>query len=238
MLEVNSEYIWSFDKFFTEVTVTLSRKIVHVFLINQVQSIRVFVHPNEKYKQLQKLIFDQTDVTAESQILLFRESHLLDELKSSVSKTNYPITDVDNPVFLFSKENNNVVLERDSDLPKFPSFPTIVSVEADVSPAKTATACSVGYACKRRVERLSRSSKLTHESVYILTKVIMKELTKLNSKCGHTKALIEYADELFDAVLRGQKTVNYLIGSKETRKNTFKVSKTRSTILLHEPRIE
>jgi TANK-binding kinase 1 len=222
VLEVNSEYIWSFDKFFTEVTNTLSRKVVHVFYINQVQCIRVYVHPSDKYEHLQKLITDQTDVPAESQILLFKESHLLEELKSAMSIANYPVTDINNPVFLFNKENNNVTLESDGDLPKFPSFPNIVSVEADAGLAKTA--CSIGYVCKRRVERLSRSSKLTHDSVYVLTKVITKELTRLITRCSHTKELIKYADKLVNAVLQGQKTVNYLIGSKETHKNTSKVS--------------
>ncbi|XP_065213755.1 serine/threonine-protein kinase TBK1 [Planococcus citri] len=214
ILEVDSQQIWSFDKFFTEVTSTLLRKVVHVFYINKVQSIRIYIHPSEKYDLLQKLINEQTDVPSDSQILLLKESHLIDELNSAMCSTNYPITDINNPVFLFSKENNNVTLQSEGDIPKFPSFPNLVSVENDASLAKTA--CSVGHVCRRRIEKLSRSSKLTHDSVYILTKVITKELSRLTTRCTHTKDLIKYVDKLVDCVLRGQKSVHSLIGVKNT----------------------
>lgn len=217
ILEVDSQLIWTFDKFFAEVTNTLSRKVTHVFYINKIVSLRIYIHPSEKYDNLQKLITEQTDVPVDSQILLFKESHLIDELKSAMFATNYPITEVNNPVFLFSKENNNVTLISDGDVPKFPSFPNIVSVETDASLAKTA--CSIGHVCKRRVEKLSRSSKLTHDSVYVLTKVITKELSRLITRCSHTKELIKYASRLVDGVLRGQKSVHNLIGLKNTVTN-------------------
>ncbi len=223
ILEVDSQQIWTFDKFFTEVTNTLARKVVHVFLINKMQSIRIYVHPNEKYEQLQKLITEQTEVAGEKQILLFKESHLVDELKSAMPATAYPVTELNNPVFLYSKENNNVTLVPEGEVPKFPSFPNIVSVETDASLAKTA--CSVGHVCKRRVEKLSRSSKLTHNSVYTLTKVIMKELGRLIIRCDHTKELIKYADKLVDAAFRGQVGVHRVMGLKTAPvNNEMKVS--------------
>lgn len=221
ILEVDSQLIWSFDKFFSEVTNTLSKKVVHVFYINKMQSLRIYVNPSEKYKQLQKLIVEQTEVLADKQILLFKQSLLSDELKSAMSTTPYPITELMNPVFLYSKENNYVTLISEGDIPKFPSFPNIISVETDASLAKVA--CSVGHMCKRRTERLSRSSKLTHDSIYVFTKVIIKELGRLITRCSHTNELIKFADKLVDSVCRGQTGVhramgmNAVVASNETK---------------------
>ncbi|XKL59765.1 hypothetical protein PGB90_000781 [Kerria lacca] len=220
ILEVDSQQIWSFDRFFAEVTNTLSRKVVHIFHINKVQSIKVYMHPSEKYEHLQKLIMDQIEVPAEKQILLFKESVLIEELKSAMSVSNFLITEILNPVFLYSKENNNVTLVSDGDIPKFPSFPSVVAVEQDASLAKTA--CSVGHVCKRRVEKLSRCSKLTHDSVYVLTKVIMKELRRLIIRCNHTKELNKFTDKLIEGLFRGQMSVHNLIGLKNTTNNKIK----------------
>lgn len=229
ILEVDSQLIWSFDKFFTEVTNTLSRKVVHVFYINKMLNLRVFIFPNEKYDHLRRLITEQTDMPLEKQILLFKQSHLLDELQNGTNAVSYPITELTNPVFLYSKENNNVTMMPESDISKFPSFPNIVSVETDASLAKTA--CSIGHVCKRRIEKLSRCSKLAHDSVNTLTRVIMKELARLITRCEHTKELIEYADKLVDAIFRGQTGFNKMLDSKNAvTSNEMKV-RTFETIL-------
>lgn len=45
---------------------------------------------------------------------------------------------------LCSKENNNVSLGIDKEVPAFPALPNLVSVENDATLAKSA--CAVGYA--------------------------------------------------------------------------------------------
>lgn len=222
LLEVDSRNIWSFDKFFTEVTSTLNRKVVHVYYINRMQNIRIYLMPGEKYDVFQSFIHEQTDVVAENQIIFYKETHLSNEIVDI--STCFPNTELDKPILLFSKENNNVTLTTDGgDIPKFPSFPNLVSIENDASLAKTA--CSVGHVCKRRIEKLSRSSYLTYESVRIFTKIITRELSQLVNKCGHIKSSIKYTEMLVDSVIRGQKSVHNLIGFKSsTTNNNLKVS--------------
>lgn len=53
-----------------------------------------------------------------------------------ITVRGYPKTDTETPLMLFSIENNNVSLPAELELPKFPSFPNIVSVENDASLAK------------------------------------------------------------------------------------------------------
>ncbi|XP_022189807.2 serine/threonine-protein kinase TBK1 isoform X1 [Nilaparvata lugens] len=214
LLEVDSQRIWTFDKFFTEVTNALTRKPVHVYHINKAQSIRIYVHPDDVYSDFQALVHEQTEITAENQIILFKDTHLTSLVGEGKPSRTYPLTELASPMLLFSKENNNVVIIADSELPKFPSFPNNVSVENDATLAKTA--CSVGHVCKRRIERLSMCSKLTHDSVTMFNIVVGDELTRVISKCNHLKRLAKEAELMVDAVMRGQKTVHNLLGVKST----------------------
>lgn len=52
------------------------------------------------------------------------------------SGKNYPETSGEEPLMLFNKNNNNVSMPPEAEVPKFPAFPNIVSVENDASQAK------------------------------------------------------------------------------------------------------
>jgi TANK-binding kinase 1 len=123
---------------------------------------------------------EQTDVAPANQILLYQESLLLSFIEDSTAGQSYPMTQDDKPLMLFSKENNNVTLASEEDIPKYPSFPTLMSVETDASLAKTC--CSVGHACKRRVEKLSRCSLLIHACVEQFTALVIKDLKNVDAK--------------------------------------------------------
>lgn len=49
---------------------------------------------------------------------------------------DYPETTAEEPLMLFNKNNNNVSMPPEPEIPKFPVFPNIVSVENDASQAK------------------------------------------------------------------------------------------------------
>lgn len=61
--------------FHYQVTKTLNRKLVHLFHINRLQCIRIYLHPDDAYDQLQDLIQEQTDVAPNKQILLYKNTH-------------------------------------------------------------------------------------------------------------------------------------------------------------------
>lgn len=158
LLEVDPHRIWSFDRFFSEVQIATSTKPVHIFHVNKAASLKVFLKPDEKYEHLQTYICEQSSVVAESQILLYKDKLMLTEINDNTLGKDYPDTTADEPLMLFNKNNNNVSMAPEPEIPKFPVFPNIVSVENDASQAKTA--CSVGHVVRRRVEALCAASVL------------------------------------------------------------------------------
>ncbi|CAH0713040.1 unnamed protein product, partial [Brenthis ino] len=157
LLEVDPHRIWTFDRFFSEVQTVTSTTPVHIFHVNKAASIKVFLKPEEKYEHLQTYICEQTSVVAESQILLYKDTLILSEIDENTLGKDYPETTAEEPLMLFNKNNNNVCMAPEPDVPKFPVFPNIVSVENDAAQAKTA--CSVGHVVRRRVEALCAASR-------------------------------------------------------------------------------
>ena len=45
LLEVDPDRMWKFEKFFSEVTAVLACKRIHVFFVNRIQPITVFMDP-------------------------------------------------------------------------------------------------------------------------------------------------------------------------------------------------
>lgn len=193
VLEANQKLIWGFDRFFTEVTDILSRKIVHIFHTNAVTSLRAYVHPDETYEQLQNYIKEQTDIQPESQIVLYKNELFCKFIGESTRAQGYPTFDENNPLLLFSKENFNVSVSLDGDLPKFPEFPNLVSVESDAAQAKQS--CSIGHVCKRRIEKASRSTELIQKAVTSFSSYLMEELRQINFLCEHLCEMTQSREE-------------------------------------------
>ena len=93
---------------------------------------------------LQLLLHEQTEVEASQQILLLQEHLLGHHVDPATPGTSFPDSTLANPIVLCSKENNNVGLGIDKEVPAFPALPNLVSVENDATLAKSA--CAVGYA--------------------------------------------------------------------------------------------
>lgn len=135
------------------------------------------MNEDEPLYNLKEHIKVQSDVQPESQILLLTSQHLEARVGINSLVKGYPPTDAENPIFLYSIDNNNVILPIEMELPKFPSFPNSISVENDASLAKVA--CSVGHECKRRVESYSRMDTLMKNSVEQFIDMLRETLTKL-----------------------------------------------------------
>lgn len=135
------------------------------------------MNEDEPLYNLKEHIKVQSDVQPESQILLLASQHLEARVGINSLVKGYPPTDAENPIFLYSIDNNNVTLPIELDLPKFPSFPNSISVENDASLAKVA--CSVGHECKRRVENYSRMDVLMKNCVEQFIDMLRDTLTKL-----------------------------------------------------------
>lgn len=214
LLEVDTQKIWTFDKFFLEVLHTLNRKRVHVYHIHRMQMSRIYMHPEEMYCDLLEHVKEQTDVPVRNQIILFDNKHILQNLSDTTSAKDYPDSSDDDPFFLFSSENNNVNIPIDADHPKLPSYPNTVNVENDASIAKTI--CSISHVGKRRIDKLCLASKLTHRSVNMFNSVVQQELLGVIEKTNKLIEVTHYTEKLVDAVMRSQRTVHNILGVKTT----------------------
>lgn len=220
LLEVDPQKIWSFERFFSEVTDTLCRKRIHIFNIHKGSLIKVFLHPEEKLTALQVHIQDQTDIASHAQILLFGDTFLTNIVEESTPGKGYPNTSENKPLMLFSKENNNVDLPVDTELPKFPIFANLVSVENDASQAKVA--CSVGYVCKRRIDKLVLCSKLSQDAIEAFSGLVSTELTRLLEKCQHSKEFTKAVEDTTIAIERSE-NLAWQVSRKLGRQNTLEI---------------
>ena len=88
---------------------------------------RIYLDKEENLEQFQLLLAQQCDVAPEHQILVFDKMPIDHYVDDKTPGTSFPDTVRPNPVILFSKENNNVSLGIEKDLPPFPTLPNLVS---------------------------------------------------------------------------------------------------------------
>ena len=187
LLEVNPQKMWTFDKFFSEVTRILSKKKLHFFFVNRLSELRVYLDKEERLENLEMLLTEQTEVEQNHQILLFEDKLLSSLVDSDTPGTSFPETTRTQPIIMFNKENNNVALSIDREVPPFPTLPNLVSVENDATLAKSA--CAVGYAYRRKIEAYARCSQNTKQAVKLLAEVLSRQLEKLQDIADRCKAM-------------------------------------------------
>nr|CAG4641488.1 EOG090X01SN [Eurycercus lamellatus] len=178
LMEVDPQRMWNFDRFFHEVIAMNARKPIHVFHVNSLQSLRVYVLPSDS-SEATRLIEEQTGMVKAGQLILCNQSLFSPDSEGS----KFPLTDINNPLYLFNRENNNIAYTRETGTLKFPPFSSAVSVENDASVAKLC--CSVGFQIKRRIEEASRAYKLMHSAVENLTSCLLNQLQTLTRQSSH-----------------------------------------------------
>lgn len=198
--------MWSFERFFWEVTNVLSKKVLHIFYMNRASFIEVFMDPDETIFHFKEHVVLQTDVQPDSQLLLYDVISLEDRVGTNSAVRGYPPTTTEMPIMLFSVENNNVSLPKELELPKFPTFPTGVSVENDASLAKVS--CSVGHEIRRRIENFSQMDSMIQNGIEKFVGMSKITLNKLSEK---SKNLDEVSQVVFDLA----ETVELLASSNE-----------------------
>jgi len=187
LLEVNPQKMWTFDKFFAEVTNLLSKKKVFVHFMNKLEARRVYLDKAQHLEDFQLLLTEQTDVEPGSQILLFEENLITKYVEANTPGTSFPDTTTNNPVVFWAKNTNSVKFGDDRELAAFPTLPNLVSVENDATLAKSATA--VGYAYKRKIEQFTKCARIMGIAVKQLVEVISQQLDKLQEVADKCKTL-------------------------------------------------
>ncbi|EDW75715.1 uncharacterized protein Dwil_GK15052 [Drosophila willistoni] len=225
LLEENRDKTWSFDRFFQEVTLILRKRVIHVFYMNRTSSVEVFLEPDEQIDNFRERIFIQTEVPLEKQILLFNNEHLEKRVTPRTIVKAFPATTTEQPIFLYSNDDNNVQLPNQLDLPKFPVFPPNVSVENDASLAKQA--CSVGHECKRRVDIFTTMDILIKKGVEQFIEMLITTigllLKKTESFDNLLSTVIDYADVVQSTtrVTKGDQELKSLLNVLNVVKSDF-----------------
>ncbi|XP_068150621.1 serine/threonine-protein kinase TBK1 [Drosophila tropicalis] len=225
LLEENRDKTWSFDRFFQEVTLILRKRVIHVFYMNRTSSVEVFLEPDEQIDNFRERIFVQTEVPLEKQILLFNNEHLEKKVTPRTIVKAFPTTTTEQPIFLYSNDDNNVQLPNQLDLPKFPVFPPNVSVENDASLAKQA--CSVGHECKRRVDIFTTMDILIKKGVEQFIEMLITTigllLKKTESFDNLLSTVIDYADVVQSTtrVTKGDQELKSLLNVLNAVKSDF-----------------
>lgn len=216
LLEVDHRYMWTFERFFEQVTAMTSRLRVPVFFVNRLESLTLYLLSDDKYEAIQEAVQQQTGIIADNQVMLLAGRNLLEYVSTTTTIQQYPaILCTDQPIVLFDKQNNDVTLHNSPPLPKFPTIPQTLSVENDAVLAKMA--CGVAHELHRRVSTTSRSRKLIDEAVQSLSGVLAAQLAdttdrltscqKLSSVLGHQVSLLTTSHQF---------TVDYISGFGET----------------------
>jgi TANK-binding kinase 1 len=63
LLEVNPQRMWTFEKFFSEVTRILNKKKIHIYYMTKLTEHRVYLDKEENLEQFQVLLAQQAGLT-------------------------------------------------------------------------------------------------------------------------------------------------------------------------------
>lgn len=192
LMEVDPRKRSSFEKFFSSITSLLSRRRVHVFYVNKVESLRIYLDETEHktIANFQCLVMEQTDIPPEHQIILFNGTSICSLTGDGENQSEeIPSTCDDNPLILCHREINSVSMDWGTkDLTKFPAFPNLVNVENDATLGKQT--CAVGHSYKRRIEKICRSVTLIGKAVHTITQVIGSDLTLVSKDSVQVQSVI------------------------------------------------
>ncbi|XP_018562814.1 inhibitor of nuclear factor kappa-B kinase subunit epsilon-like [Anoplophora glabripennis] len=182
VVEANLCKIWGFEKFFNEVDILLSHIVLHIFYVNKAKLIKIYMLPEQRYKDLEQYITKETGIEGVNQLLLHKSNSLQNYVEEFTGVCEYPKTSEDHPLFLFNKENEGFTMAS-LQIPTWVDFPTNISIQHDIEQATTA--CSIGYYCKRQIDKYSLYCKLINDSVESLIEYIDKDLKYIQLKAQH-----------------------------------------------------
>ncbi|GFS66809.1 hypothetical protein TNIN_371211 [Trichonephila inaurata madagascariensis] len=202
ILECNADRMWTFDQFFECATDIITRRVFHVFYMNEGKEICLYMQPNKILQDLKEQITLQTNVPCANQLLLFDKSLLTTLVHPSAEISTYPSTSHTQPIILVHTENTDVKdLTRLSALSAcFPNFPLTINLSDDAALAKTC--CSVAHAVKRIVVKLVRSQEHLLRIPEILLSLAVDNVNKLCSNCDVLKQKAEDIYHMCDQLER------------------------------------
>lgn len=187
LLESNENKKWSFQALFTEVEKIDKNMVLHVFCPHKWSILRIYISGDAKYSVLQELIAEQSDISAENQILIFEGEYLLTLIESELAPVHtYPKTISENtPIYVFSKTIMEPRPFLPAIYPEFPRFGNTVHVANDYPLSKVCNAVvHYIYWC---IKRFHLKEKLMRHCVHSYIHELHHECTHLLDYNRHQK---------------------------------------------------
>lgn len=176
LLEADPRKKINHEDFFAQVEVILSKQRLHVFYLNSVEKIRLYINQNNVpslYNELHKW----TDVEKQNQMLFFKESNLTEftDNNKALDVSSLPSTSEDNPIILCSKIDEEINFNPLKPLYKKKPFANRIDSFKDYEIGRHN--CSVAYYQKRLINDIVSRVQLIHLAVATINQVVIRQLT-------------------------------------------------------------
>lgn len=182
LLESNELKKWSFNTLFKEVEKIDQKMVLHVFCPHKWSILRIYIKRDATYSRLQELIAEQSEISAENQILIFEGEYLLTLIESEISPVEtYPKTINENtPIYVFSKIIMEPKAFQPAVYPEFPPFGNTVHVGNDYQLSKV---------CNAVVHYILWCIKRFHLKEKLMRHCVHSYIHELHHECTH---LLDY----------------------------------------------
>ncbi|GAB6028145.1 Inhibitor of kappa light polypeptide protein enhancer in B-cells kinase [Chamberlinius hualienensis] len=197
LMECNPSLMWTFDKFFTEVTNLMQKIKINVFFVDQCRTFAIYCNPNDTLQSFKLLIKEQTNLALEKQRMFYQQKSFDDVVDYMTLVASYPKTSVEDPIFLVSSSYPLVAYTEPQTI-LFPSFDPQHTLEQVTVTCKLM--CSNGYFIKRVIEQIDLTFKLLKSFTQTINLVVKNQFLKL-------KAVIDSAEEKSISVTRKTKVL-------------------------------
>lgn len=170
-----------------------------MFYVNEVRSLRLYMDvskqkQNNTYEDLQKSIQEQTNIPAENQLILFKDSNLKSFMEQQRSFL-FPRTTQDSPFLLCHRDENNITPTLKHTATRFFAFPNQLNFREDERIAKNNT--NIGHAYKRQIEEINRSLNLLNLTALTINQVVVTQLIGVSKENLQIKSVINSLEHQF-----------------------------------------
>ena len=190
LLETDTKKRCSFAQFFALSEQIVDRRKVHIFYVNEVKAIRVYLNcgTEDTLPALQMHISEQTSICPENQLLFFKDSSLGLLVEQNNGTLSFCKTNEANPILLCDREDNNVEAKWRLPTVRFLAFPNQVNVLEDGKLAKHNL--QTGHVYRRQLEVINRSIALMTTTALTVNQVVIGQLMGVSREVLQIKSVI------------------------------------------------
>jgi hypothetical protein len=197
LFERSKEASWTYQKYFDVSNNILGRKRIHIFYLNQLRFLRVYLDPEveKSYNDFLECIKAQVNIPTESQTILFKDATLLSILGTESTRA-IPITTEDCPLILWQKDESEITKSWVPMPRKFKPFPNVHDPAADTQIAKRNMILC--YVKKREFEKVHRTLNLFNSVVLTINQVVVSQLMGVSKENDQAQSLIQSLQNQLD----------------------------------------